>query len=91
MDTPVIRIRYTDTPDDFASLFLLPQSKQDEIKQRILDALHITRQEGESYLNAWLRVVHADNNIPYSIPANPRITEAILSSRDVSRFMWVLA
>jgi len=61
------------------------------VKLRALDRLGITSREGEPPLQAWIRAMCAENDLPYTQPAPRQLADAILDSRAAARFVFFLA
>lgn len=63
----------------------------DDVKEAALMKLGIEVQDGESFLNAWSRAMHEENDLEFSIPSHPAITDAVMQSAPIMRFVWWLA
>lgn len=60
-----------------------------EIKWRILEKMGITEREATP-LATYLKAMHCENGLPYTMPAHPAIGDAV-SEGGAARFVWWLA
>jgi hypothetical protein len=84
-----ITLRYLATTEQLALESLL--INDDQLKERILARLNITRRDNESASDAWARTMHEENNLPFSKPFHRSIVDAIQDNREAFRFFFVLA
>lgn len=93
MDEKQIEIRYFDIDSEAALLgdALLPRDRMDAFKRKAVEQLGITIREGETPLQAWMRAMHEENELPYSQPAHRAISDAVIQNAGPFRFMWALA
>ena len=72
-------------------LGIVNKRKNMELKQEALERMDITRDPGDSPLEAYMKHIHAINDVPYEVPANPDITNAILLDGNAMRTIFFLA
>ena len=60
------------------------------IKEEALAILDVEHTE-DTLLHSWLKHLSERNNIPYTLPVDSRITDAIVENAAACRFMWWLA
>ena len=87
-DTVVIRyISLTD--DELAAQLMTPES-EDYLRRKwgVLREMGIAGNQGTP-MEAYLRAMHEENGLPYSMPAHPAIADAL--GVDGFRFLWWLA
>ena len=88
-----IKLDYMRLPseDDALKIILLEPADERAIKTRTLAKMEVFPLAHETPLDAWLKHLHKINNLPYTKPANPAISDAILESQPARLFLWWLA
>lgn len=87
-----VTLRYIDLDDEeMLDILRMPKVGTSNIQNRALNKLGITPQPDELPLQAYLRVMHAENGLEPVTPADRRISDAILENGSLSRFVWFLA
>lgn len=84
-----IEVVYLNTSEYLTMQSLL--SDATDYKDRILAKLGITRNEGESHVDAWGRHLHEINGLQFTKPYHKSIVDVISSDRSILRFMFLLA
>lgn len=86
-----VKLRFFDVnaADSLLHAAFSPEDNK-RIKDKVLANLGITRRDGESYLDAWLRAMAEENGLPVGRPAHRALVDAIMFS-SAQKFVWFLA
>lgn len=59
-----------------------------EIKWQVLEKMGITDREATP-LDTYLKAMHVENGLPFSLPAHPAITNAVMEGGAFKFFWWL--
>lgn len=87
-----IKLRWIDVDSQTAiQALLLGDCSSENIRERVLANLGITRKEGQSFLAAWTLAMARENGLPETMPAVPALARVVAENPDVMRFAFFLA
>ena len=95
MDTDEIEVKIrwlTVTGDDIKAQALElargGRADETELKYRVLAKLGITDRQ-DTPLKTYLKAMHEENGLPFSLPAHPAITNAVMEGGAFKFFWWL--